>query len=193
MDPRLGEYCDINSPETLTADEQSIIESLLPEINYHREAARANIAASKDRYKRVYEKRFQIKDNNYQIGDMVWLRSMRPAGQAVGKTDHMNTGPYRIIDRVGNISFKIQDVHTNVTINSLIHANRLAYFQEADSARLRKACIPDAISPTPPGQSSTKKRISIQTGSKDAIEIKMLDRPTRPKATGPRRIRGRRR
>lgn len=116
------------------------------------------------------------------------MRSGRPTGQAVGKTDRANTGPYRIMDKLGDILYKLQDIRSGVTLSSLIHSNRLSHFPEDSSARLRDTDIPDSITPTPP--EPPRPPIPVVAGAKDAQEIKMLARPAQPKATG-RRRRGR--
>ncbi len=68
---------------------------------------------------------------------MVWVRTPRPLGQAVGKTDKANKGPYRIVGKVGSVLFKLQDVDTGVALSSLKHGDSLTHCPDEDVSCVR--------------------------------------------------------
>ena len=97
----MGELCYLEDPTLLNFDESSILKSLLPELTYHRRVARENIQHAAEKYKQSYDARNSVKEHTFEEGDVVWVLTSRPSGQAVGKTDKANKGPYRIIEKVG--------------------------------------------------------------------------------------------
>ncbi len=133
-DPKLGELCHLEDPALLDFDEDHVLASMLPELTYHQSVAKANIQHAAQLYKQRYDAKNHARPHTFSIGDEVWVRTSRPSGQAVGKTDKSNQGPYRIMDVVGRVLFKLQDVQTGATLASLKHGDALTHCPtEADS------------------------------------------------------------
>ncbi len=133
-DPRLGEFCHMEDPALLDFDEDHVLASILPELVYHRSVAKANIQHAAQIYKQRYDAKNRVRPHTFSVGDQVWVRTSRPSGQAVGKTDKANRGPYRIMDVVGRVLFKLQDVQTGATLASLKHGDALTHCpSEVDS------------------------------------------------------------
>ena len=124
----------MEDPALLDFDEDHILASILPELVYHRSVAKANIQHAAQLYKQRYDARNRVRPHTFSVGDQVWVRTSRPSGQAVGKTDKANRGPYRIMDVVGRVLFKLQDVQTGATLASLKHGDALTHCpSEVDS------------------------------------------------------------
>ncbi len=136
-DPRMGELCYLEDPDLLNFDENHVLQCMLPELNYHRRVAKENIQRAAEAYKQRYDARSSVKEHTFDEGDVVWVRTPRPSGQAVGKTDKANKGPYRIVRKVGSVLFKLQDVETGVALSSLKHGDSLTHCPDEDVSRLR--------------------------------------------------------
>ncbi len=65
------------------------------------------------------------------------MRTSRPSGQAVGKMDKSNRGPYRVMEVVGWVLFKLQDVQTGAILASLKHGDALTHCPSEDDSDLR--------------------------------------------------------
>ncbi len=137
-DPRLGEYCNVQNPDALNFDEDHILSCILPELAYHRQMARENIEEAAAKYKARYDSQANVRPLSFQIGDKVYVKTSRPAGQAVGKTNHSRKGPYRIVDSVGNLLFKLQDVQTGALLASLKHGDALTFQPDEEESTLRR-------------------------------------------------------
>ncbi len=137
-DPRLGEFCHLQNPDVLNNDEDYVLACLLPELAYHRELARENITRAAKQYKARYDAQPGVRPLKFAIGDLVYAKTSRPSGQAVGKTAQSKTGPYRIVDKIGDVLFKLQDVQTNAIMTSLKHGDVLSFQPAEESSTLRQ-------------------------------------------------------
>ncbi len=100
--------------------------------------AKENIEEAAARYKARYDSQANVRPLSFQIGDKVYVKTSRPAGQAVGKTNHSRRGPYRIVDSVGNLLFKLQDVQTGALLASLKHGDALTFQPDEEESTLRR-------------------------------------------------------
>ena len=179
VDPRLGEYCHLTDPKSLTKDERVVMETMLPELSKHRALAKENIQRSAEMYKEAYDRKFRVGYHRYRKGDTVWIKSTRPAGTAVGKTDPYHTGPFRVVDTVGDVLFRLQDVKTGVAVTSLMHGNNLTYSPDGDSSELRRLRRRHKDIPVSETQDGDKTcRIEVKSGLDNVQEITTL--PRRP-------------
>ncbi len=133
----MGEMCYLEDPDLLNFDEDHVLQCLLPDLTYHRRVAKENIQKAAQAYKKRYDAHSSVKDHTFAVGDVVWVRTPRPSGQAVGKTDKANQGPYRIMGKVGSVLFKLQDVNTGVALSSLKHGDSLTHCPSDGASRLR--------------------------------------------------------
>ncbi len=100
--------------------------------------AKENIEEAAARYKARYDSQANVRPLSFQIGDKVYVKTSRPTGQAVGKTNHSRRGPYRIVDSVGNLLFKLQDVQTGALLASLKHGDALTFQPDEEESTLRR-------------------------------------------------------
>ena len=104
----------------------------------------------------------------------MWIKSTRPAGTAVGKTDEYHVGPYRIVDTVGDVLFRLQDSKTGAAVTSLMHGNNLTYLPDEDSSGLRRMRERHGDIPLP---ATKQKAIQITSGTDGVQEIVRLRQP----------------
>ena len=126
-DPKLGKVCQLEDPALLDFDEDHVLASILPELVYHQSVAQANIQHAAQVYKQQYDAKNHVRPHTFAVGDRVWVRTSRPSGQAVGKTNKSNRGPYHVMEVVGRVLFKLQDVQTGAILVSLKHGDALTH------------------------------------------------------------------
>ena len=144
--------CQLDDPAMLDFDEDHVLASILPELVYHRSVAKANIEQAALIYKRRYDAKNHVRQHTFSVGDEVWVRTSRPSGQAVGKTDMSNRGPYRIMDVVGRVLFRLQDARTGAALASLKHGDALTHCPTEDSSAIRVLQGRHGDPPTAQGQ-----------------------------------------
>ena len=174
VDPRLGEYCDLINPKWLSDEEKVVMEAMLPELSRHRQLAKDNIKRAAEQYKQYYDQKFRVGQYKFGKGDVVWIKSTRPAGTAVGKTDEYHIGPYRIVDTVGDVLFRLQDSKTGAAVTSLMHGNNLTYLPDEDSSGLRRMKERHGDIPLP---ATKQKTIQVTSGAEGVQEIVRLQQP----------------
>lgn len=80
--------------------------------------------------KRIVQYNKKTKERNYQLGDLVYLKDMAPV---VGKSKKLTKtwmGPYRVIEKVGPVTYRIKRVGGRD--NQVVHANRLKEYCERE-------------------------------------------------------------
>ncbi len=55
QDPRMGELCYLEDPDLLNFAENHVLQCILPELHYHRGAAKENIQHAAEAYKQHYD------------------------------------------------------------------------------------------------------------------------------------------
>ena len=133
----------------LDFDEDHVLQYILPELVYHQTVAQANIQHAAQAYKQCYDAKNHVRQHTVTVGDRVLVHTSHPSDQAVVNTDKSNRGPYHIMEVVGWVLYKLQDVQSGATLVSLKHGDALTHCPAENDSELwvlqkRHGDLPDA-------------------------------------------------
>ena len=152
-------FCPIQDPDVLDFDEERVLSGLLSELTFHWETARENIERAAKAYKARYDSQAGVRPLKFAIGDQVYVKTSHPDGQALGKTAHSHIGPYCIMDKIGDVLFKLQDVQSGAILASLKHGDVFTYQPDERSSTL---CQLQGDHDDVPGQIQQHRAADIQ-------------------------------
>jgi hypothetical protein len=110
--------------------------------------------------------RHRMGSPDFHIGDMVWLlRRHIPTTRPCNKLDYKKLGPFRIIDKVNPVAFRL-DLPSHYRIHNVFHASLLEVYHSSS--------IPGRSIPPPPP-------VALATGEEYEVEKILDSRKTRRK------------
>lgn len=108
---------------TMGQDAKQYMEEFLEHLKYVNQVAQENNAKNQDKNKQRYDKNATSPD--FGIGDEVLLKvNYIPKGQSRKMTDK-SEGPYVIMEKGPNFTYKLRNVETNKVRQSLVNASQL--------------------------------------------------------------------
>lgn len=105
------------------------------------ETLRSTLQESNDRMKRNYDKN-KSHTPSFAPGDLVWLSARHIHSRRISKKlDHKNLGPFRILEKIGDLAYKL-DLPKEMKVHPTFHVS-LLHAHQANT-------IPNRIIPPPP-------------------------------------------
>ena len=100
-------------------------------IDQKRDEVQAQLKLAQDSYKKFYNR--ATVDQEFQIGQKVWLETTHiPIDRPSRKLDHRRVGPFKILEKVGAVSYRLKLPITWRRIHPVFHASLLMKFMPGD-------------------------------------------------------------
>lgn len=116
---------------------------------------------SQEKQKQNYDK-FVKGKTQYKIGDIVKIpNNIKNAGGKVGAFEKKFYGPYKIVDRLGDLTFRLESVHGNLRPET-VHYNKLSKYHLTNTTHQENINTPEINTSTIPSNIS-KPNESHQT------------------------------
>ena len=91
-------------------------------LRYAYDLVRSTVGNVQNRQKTLYDRKIHGKP--FKKGDLVWVYSTVVPSQSCRKLHHPWTGPYKVLDKLSDVTYKIAPVQ-NVNKSSVVHFDRL--------------------------------------------------------------------
>ena len=108
-----------------SVDLKNYMLSLQEKLDVVREVSTKVLSTNKSQMKKVYDRKAQ--SVLYEPGDVVWVYIPVVSKGLTKKLAHPWCGPYMIIEKSGEVDFRVKNLVTGKVMKSLVHANRLKY------------------------------------------------------------------
>ena len=138
-----------------------------------RRIATERIQRAQQKMKSYYDQNAQ--QPNFENGDRVWVFTPKTAKGLSRKLQHRWHGPYRIVQKLSPVHFRLHICNTNRAVTTTVHANRLKPVTDPDERPilpLTKYDLPDPFLPPedlpsdsfsfdskPPGETNTQRSV----------------------------------
>lgn len=141
--------CDPSAPLPPSSNPTSTTH--LEEISKLRTLLQENIAKAQADYSKFYNRKVKSHLNLsdmplYSVGDKVWLNSRKiSTSRPSAKLDHKLLGPFKIIEKISDLVFRL-DLPPTMEINNTFHVSNLEPFHEGHPGQLQQDAPPIIVS-----------------------------------------------
>lgn len=129
-EPRLPMDVNLLTPKDLSPSIVEHRKRIVQNIEHSHRIAKENIQRAQQKMKLYYD--LKAKEPNYEIGDRVWVFTPKPKRGLSRKLQHRWHGPYRVIQKLSPVHFRLRTCHTNREVTTTVHANRMKPVTDPD-------------------------------------------------------------
>lgn len=129
-EPRLPIDTSLLTPQDVSASVVEHRKRIVQNIEDYQRIARENIQRSQQAMKEYYDRK--AKDPNFEVGDKVWVFTPKPKKGLSRKLQHRWHGPYRIVQKLSPVHFRLRICNNNRAVTTTVHANRMKPFTDPD-------------------------------------------------------------
>ena len=156
-------------------DMNNFVQDLREELEAAFWRARTNVGLAQKRQRAHYDT--NMKNGSFKVGDLVLLRDHRIRPDEVSKFHRKWKGPYRILEKLNEVNYRVETVGQGRLRKSVVHLNNIKLYYSRDGTQPER--IPDPLEET------RSQAVSDSSESEDEVEFLRTDPRQSLRATSP--------